>query len=103
MRSDFPEETLMTQTATSSASRRDPRRWSYAHRFAATVVGCIAGVALMAAAQIPVNRLEAGILSAQAPKAVGYMGTAPVVAQADVYLPVRFHGHATTVEPLPAH
>jgi hypothetical protein len=92
----------MTRTLTFSARHRFPRRWSYAHKFAVTVVGCIAGAALMAAAQIPVNRLEAGILSAQGPNAVGYMGTAPVVAQADVYLPVHFHGHAATVEPLPA-
>jgi hypothetical protein len=92
----------MAHTVTYPATRRPgSHRWSYAHRIALTVAGCIAGAALMAAAQIPVNHLESGILSAQAATAVGYVGTAPVVAQADCYLP-RFHSRATTVEPLPA-
>jgi hypothetical protein len=90
-------------TANSPVTRHpNARRWSYPHRIAATLVCCVAGVALMAAAQIPVNHLEAGILSGQAPKAVGYMGSAPVVAQADLYLLARFHARTSTVESLPA-
>ncbi len=85
-----------------ATNRPSPRRWSYAHRIAMTIVGCIAGAALMAAAQIPVNHMEAGILSAQAPKAVGYMGSAPVVAPADLHLSARFHARTSTVESLPA-
>jgi hypothetical protein len=46
--------------------------------------------------------MQTDILSAQASTVVGYMGSAPVVAQADVYFPARFRSLATRVEPLPA-
>ncbi len=78
------------------------RRWSHAHKIALTVVGCIVGAALMAVAQIAVGRMQADILSVQASTVVGYMGSAPVVAQADFYFPGRFRSRVARVEPLPA-
>ena len=78
------------------------RRWSHPRKVVLTVIGLIAGAALMAVAQIAVGRMQTDILSAQASTVVGYMGSAPVVAQADVYFPARFRSRATTVEPLPA-
>jgi hypothetical protein len=56
----------------------------------------------MAVAQITIGRMQTDILSAQASTVVGYMGSAPVVAQADVYFPARFRTQVTRVEPLPA-
>jgi hypothetical protein len=93
----------MAQTTTLPATPRSgPRRWSHAHKFVLTVIGCIVGAALMAVAQIAVGRMQADILSTQASTAVGYIGSAPVVAQADVYFPARFRSRVTRVEPLPA-
>ena len=42
------------------------------------------------------------MLSAQASTVVGYMGSAPVVAQADYYFPAHFRSRPARVEPLPA-
>jgi hypothetical protein len=93
----------MARTVTLPATPRPGlRRWSHAHKVVLTVIGCIAGVALMAVAQIAVGRMQTDILSAQASTVVGYMGSAPVVAQADVYFPARFRTQVTRVEPLPA-
>ena len=93
----------MARTLTASATPRPgSRRWSHAHKVVLTVVCCIAGVALMAVAQIAVGRMQTDILSAQASTVVGYMGSAPVVVQADAYFPGRFRTQETRVEPLPA-
>jgi hypothetical protein len=93
----------MVHTVTPPAiPRSGSRRWSHARKVVLTVIGCIAGAALMAVAQIAVGRMQTDILSAQASTVVGYMGSAPVVAQADVYFPARFRTRVTRVEPLPA-
>jgi hypothetical protein len=93
----------MAHTTTLPATPRSgPRRWSHIRRIVLTVIGCIAGAALMAVAQIAVGRMQTDILSTQASTAVGYIGSAPVVAQADVYFPARFHTRVTRVEPPPA-
>ena len=93
----------MTHIVTVPAARHSGlRSWSHARKVVLTVIGCIAGGTLMAVAQIAVGRMQTDILSAQASTVVGYMGSAPVVAQADVYFPARFRSRATRVEPLPA-
>ncbi|HEX9274775.1 MAG TPA: hypothetical protein VGA51_00035 [Casimicrobiaceae bacterium] len=93
----------MTHIVTIPATRHSgSRNWSHTRKVVLTVIGCIAGGALMAVAQIAVGRMQTDILSAQASTVVGYMGSAPVVAQADVYFPARFRSRATRVEPLPA-
>ena len=74
----------MTHIVTIPATRYwDSRNWSHARKVVLTVIGCIAGGALMAVAQIAVGRMQTDILSAQPSTVVGYIGSAPVVAQAD--------------------
>ena len=85
-----------------ATSRPASRSWSRVRKIVLTVIGCIVGAALMGAAQIAVGRMQTDILSAQASTVVGYIGSAPVVAQADLYFPARFSTRVTRVEPLPA-
>jgi hypothetical protein len=93
----------MAHTVTlSTTPRSGSRRWTHTRKVVLTVIGCIAGGALMAVAQIAVGRMQTDILSGQASTVVGYMGSAPVVAQADYYFPAHFRSRATRVEPLPA-
>ena len=93
----------MTHIVTVPATRYwGSRNWSHARKVVLTVIGCIAGGALMAVAQVAVVRMETDMLSAQASTVVGYMGSAPVVAQADYYFPAHFRSRSARVEPLPA-
>lgn len=80
--------------------RRHPL--TYGQKVAVTVTSCIAGAVLLGAAQIPLCDVQTGILDAQASETVGYLGSAPVVAQADLDLLRRLRSRGSSVEPLPA-
>jgi hypothetical protein len=93
----------MSPTLTLSPTRNPrTRRLSYAQRVVVTVVSCVAGAVLLGAAQIPLCDVQTGILDSQASGTVGYLGSAPVVAQADLDLLRRLRSRGPSVEPLPA-
>ena len=82
--------------------RAGTRRLSYGQKVAVTALSCIVGAALLGAAQIPLCDVQTGILETQASSTVGYLGSAPVVAQADLDLLSRLRSRGASIEPLPA-
>lgn len=93
----------MNPTLTLPATRYAlTRRLSYAQKVAVTVVSCVAGAVLLGAAQIPLCDVQTSILDTQASATVGYLGSAPVVAQADLDVLRRLRSRGSSIEPLPA-